>query len=156
MRKQFYYLISFLVIFSSSILSCETNMDMPTCEDSRQPLITRGFSVAIEVMFADTVPWQGLATMDFEKTYCSGETSGHHSFTDFCDEDGYYYPGAVPTYDLDNEYDKVTIIVSIIKDPEHGLQLHHEVTYYYVDVKPLLLGVDEIYEIFLPWASWEN
>lgn len=145
-----------VLMLAAGLYSCSDNLDPHTCDDTRLPKITRGFSIAVEVMFADTVPWEGLVTMDFEKTYCSGETSGHYSFTDFCDDDGYYYPGAIPTYDLANKYDLVTVVVSIIRDPAHGLQLHHEVVYEYYDVKELLLGVDEIYVIYLPWASWEN
>lgn len=154
MKKQFYFLLSLLLFFVFAISGCEEKDDDPTCEETAMPEITRGFSIDINVYFADSVPWEGLVTMKFHKEYCSGEISGEHTFTDFCDDDGNFYPDAIPTYKFANKYDKVFVYVEVVKND--GSFDDDQLVYYYEDVKPLLLGVEETYEWYLSWASWQK
>lgn len=153
MKKQIIYLVSMLALFTFVMATCE-EVEEPTCDDSAQPEITRGFSIDVYIYYKDSVPWEGLVTMRFWKEYCSTEISGEHEFIDFCDNDGNYYPDAIPTYKFANTYDKVFVYIDVVGNDNYYSD--YQEVYYYEDVKPLLLGVEETYVLYLPWASWER
>ena len=142
-----------LAFFTFVMATCE-EVDEPSCEDTAQPEITRGFSIDVYIYYSDTVPWEGLVTMKFHKEYCSGKISGEYTFTDFCDSDGNYYPDAIPTYKFANSLDKVFIDVSVTGNDNYFAD--YQEWYVYEDVKPLLLGVEETYVLYLPWTSLER
>ncbi|MDT8394784.1 MAG: hypothetical protein RQ761_13155 [Bacteroidales bacterium] len=158
MKKLLFCLSGILFVFSLMIMSCEkdTNSD-PDCDDWAMPEITRGFSVDVVVMFADTVAWEGLVTMKFHKEYCNLKISGAYSFTDFCDSDGYFYPDAIPTYKLANSLDKVRIeihVTYIDNNGNEGSKSFWDILYY-DDVRHLITGVDLSYVMILPIRSDE-
>ncbi len=157
MKKFLFCFSCILFVFSLMILSCEkdSNQD-PDCDDWAMPEITRGFSVDVVVMFADTVAWEGLVTMEFYKEYCNYKISGEYSFTDFCDSDGYFYPDAIPTYKLANSLDKVKIEITVayIGNGQNQYEVIRDI-FYYDDVRHLITGVDLSYVMMLPIRSDE-
>lgn len=158
MKQLLYCLACILVSFSLLFISCEKDtMKDPSCDDWIMPEVIRGFSVDVVVMFADTVPWEGLVTMEFYKRYCNLQQSGKYTFTDFCDSDGYYYPDAIPTYKLANSLDLVHIEIRVVYYDIDG-EVHYEIireAFYYDDVRHLITGVDKSYIMMLPIKSDE-
>lgn len=154
MKRFLIYSLSFLALISLILTSCDKDDEREDkCDETVMPEITRGFSIDIIVMYKDSVPWSGPVSMKFYKEYCNLEISGEYTFNGFCDEDGYYYPNAIPTYNFGNSEDCVYVELHIEESNAPNFYYHPTYEYYYEDVYPLITGVEETYYIYLSWYS---
>jgi hypothetical protein len=154
MKKQLFLLISIIAVFSILLTNCDDKDEKnEECAKTVVPEISRGFSIDIIVKTKDSVPWSGPVTMMFWKEYCNLETSGEYTFTGVCDNDGYFYPNAIPTYTYGNSEDCVLIKVRLQESNTTQFINARLYEYYYEDVYPLITGVEETYEIYLSWYS---
>lgn len=62
-----------LVFVPLLMTNCEVKDEDDICAETVKPEIKRGVSIDVEIMFSDSVPWEGLVTMQFYKQYCDGK-----------------------------------------------------------------------------------
>ena len=144
-------LVAVLMMTACEDLKPEPEEDI--CDSTIEATISPQFVPSVHVMYVDQVPYTGTVDFRIYKRYCNETISGNYTSTGVTSDEGYWWQGAIYTYDLRNSLDYVVLTYTVVSESDEVYSTGE--TLYYADVDQETGEIHKTYEVELPWPSYE-